>query len=344
MMNRKVEYTRESGLEYYEGRYYSELKDNYYKLEVSDSTFRCPFCLNKDYYSLTDLSRHASRIVADVHGETVKEIGKHYALVRYLDSKISENKSNVDDTLKSLNENAAEDELFVWPWMVVMENNVTKFDPNSRRYVGKSSKKIKEELIAQGFKPLKVTTPWNIRGQTKFVIVEFGNEWDGFANAMSLERSFEAEHCGKRDYLGSRERGDKLFGWMGRSDDYNSSDVVGKHLSEKRYLKTISGKEAEDKRKALKLQSSLENTLTQKKKELEEIKTKYDEMVDIKPVAEVSKRKVSAEENWKASRIKLDDERKMKATQWNDYQGNSKEILDENDEKQWKLFKQKKDC
>ncbi|XP_058748386.1 factor of DNA methylation 4-like [Vicia villosa] len=324
MMNRKVEHTSEYDLEYYQHTYFNKLKDGFYKLEISDSTFRCPFCFNKDYYSLTDLLRHASRIVADVHGETVKEIGKHSALVRHLDSKISENKSNVDDTLKSLNENAAEDELFVWPWMVVMANNVTKFDPNSRKYVGKSSKKIKDELIAQGFKPLKVTTPWNIRGQTKFAIVEFGNEWDAFANAMSLERSFEAQHCGKRDYLGSRERGDKLFGWMARSDDYNSNDVVGKHLSEKGDLKTISGKEAEDNRKALRLQSSLENTLKQRKKELEEITRKYDEKVDIKPVAEASKRKFSGEDNWKASKIERDDERKMKTTQWNDYQGNSK--------------------
>ncbi|KAL5082521.1 hypothetical protein RYX36_010942 [Vicia faba] len=261
----------ESDLEYYQRRYFLELKDDYHKLEISDSAFRCPFCFNKDYYSLTELLRHASRIAGDVHGDTVKEIAKHSALVRYLDSKISENKS------LDMNVNAGEDELFVWPWMVVLANNVTKLDPNCRKYIGKSHKKIKEELYAKGFQPLKVTALWNIRGQTPFVIVAFGKEWDGFNNALQLERSFEAEQCGKRDYVGLRERGDKLFGWIARADDYNSRDIVGKHLRENGDLKTVSGKEAEDNRKALKLVSGLANTLKQKNKELEQTTSKYDE-------------------------------------------------------------------
>ncbi|CAI8592332.1 unnamed protein product [Vicia faba] len=315
-MYRKSDRTRESDLEYYERRYYNNLKDDYYKLEVSDSTFRCPFCFNKDYYSLTDLLRHAIRIADDMHDETVKEIAKHSALQRYLDSKISENKSRdmnvakdksarVDvaddkslnvriDKAQSVNAsavkdrsliakdkspivNTGEDELFVWPWMVVLANIVTKFDPNSRKYIGKSNKKIKEELFEKGFQPLDVTTLWNKSGQTQFVIVEFGKEWDAFSSALMLERSFEAEHCGKRDYLGLTERGDKLFGWMARCDDYNFRNIVGNHLRENGDLKTVSGKEAEDNRKALKLVSGLANTLKQKNKELEQTASKYDE-------------------------------------------------------------------
>ncbi|XP_058777000.1 factor of DNA methylation 4-like [Vicia villosa] len=331
---------RQSDLEYYRGRYFLELKHDYHKLEVSDSTFRCPFCFNKDYYSLTELLRHASRIAADSHGETVKEIAKHSALERYLDFKISGNKShdmmNVDTDMslnvssaegqsfnlnvakgKSPRVNVADDQSlamviakdrsldmviskdqsldvviakdkspvvnttaedeFVWPWMVVLANNVTKFDPNCRKYIGKSHKKIKEELYAKGFQPLKVTALWNIRGQTPFVIVAFGKEWDGFNNALQLERSFESEQCGKRDYLGLRERGEKLFGWMARANDYNSRDIVGKHLRENGDLKTVSGKEAEDNRKALKLVSGLANTLKQKNMELEQTASKYDE-------------------------------------------------------------------
>ncbi|XP_058762137.1 factor of DNA methylation 4-like [Vicia villosa] len=312
---------RQSDLEYYRRRYFLELKDDYHKLQVSDSTFRCPICFNKDYYSLTELLRHASRIAADSHGETVTEIARHSALERYLHFKISDNKShdmmNVDtdmslnvssaegqsfnvssDKAQSVTENAVEDrslamviakdkspvvnttaeDEFVWPWMVVLANNVTKFDPNCRKYIGKSHKKIKEELYARGFQPLKVTALWNIRGQTPFVIVAFGKEWDGFNNALQLERSFEAEQCGKRDYVGLKgERGDKLFGWMARADDYNSRDIVGKNLRENGDLKTVSGKEAEDNRKALKLVSGLANTLKQKNMELEQTASKYDE-------------------------------------------------------------------
>ncbi|CAK8536085.1 unnamed protein product [Lathyrus sativus] len=311
---------RKSDLEYYRRRYFLDLKDDYYhKLQISDSTFRCPFCFHKDYYSLTDLLRHASRIAADMHGETVKEIAKHSALQRYINFQISQDNSHATmnvDTDKSLSVssaegqsfnlnavkdrsfdmvvskdrsldvviakdksprvNTAEDE-FVWPWMVVLANNVTKFDSKCGKYIGKSHKKIKEELYAKGFQPLKVIALWNNRGQTPFVIVAFGKEWDGFNNALKLERSFEAKQCGKRDYVGLRELGDKLFGWMARRDDYNFRDIVGKHLRENGDLKTVSGKEAEDNRKALKLVSGLANTLKQKNMELEQTASKYDE-------------------------------------------------------------------
>jgi len=139
---------------------------------------------------------------------------------------------------------------------------------------------IKEELIMKGFHPTKITALWNHQGQTPFAIVELGREWDGFHNAMMLERGFQAEHCGKRDYLGlwEQERGDRLFGWMARRDDYNVKDIVGKHLQEKGDLKTVYGKEAEDDRKVKKLVSGLTNTLKRKTEELEQTASKYDEV------------------------------------------------------------------
>jgi pyruvate-formate lyase-activating enzyme len=70
-------------LEYYEHRYYNDLKDGYYRLKLSGSTYRCPFCNNKDYDSLSELLRHASRITGDSR-ETVKESAKHSALEMYI--------------------------------------------------------------------------------------------------------------------------------------------------------------------------------------------------------------------------------------------------------------------
>ncbi|KEH39446.1 XH/XS domain protein [Medicago truncatula] len=316
-MYKKSEQARESDLEYYKRRYFKDLKDDYYKdkLKISDSTYRCPFCDNKDYYSLSELLRHASRIVGD-SGEAVKDVAKHSALEMYIESygdvivgkdnltaiiSIDNDKTAVGSVSdksvnlsianeKSLimndaeghlgNVNVEDDELFVWPWMVILKNIVTHIDPKSGKYVGKNHKKIKEELIMNGFHPLKVTALWNFRGQTAFAVVQFGREWDGFHNAMKLERSFQAEHCGKRDYLALREqeRGDRLFGWMARRDDYNFNDIVGKHLREKGDLKTVSGKEAEDNRKARKLLSGLANTLKLKTEELEQTASKYDEV------------------------------------------------------------------
>jgi hypothetical protein len=174
----------------------------------------------------------------------------------------------------------AGDDLFVWPWMVILANNVTTFDPKSGKHVGKNHTKIKEELLLKGFNPLKVTALWNFKGQTPFAIVEFGKEWDGFHNAMKLERSFLAEHCGKKDYLDlwRRGRGDRLYGWMARADDYNNvRDIFGNHLQDNGDLKTVSGKEAEDDMKAKKLVIGLANTLMLKNNEYEQTASKYHE-------------------------------------------------------------------
>lgn len=333
-MYRKSEYKRESDLEYYERRYYNDLKDDYYKFKISISKYRCPFCNNKKDYTLNELLRHASRIAGVSRGETVKDKAKHAALERYIeryldvknskdhlpDLDIAKDKLPGEDVVKDnhlpdvnitkdhlddvnvgkdylseanvgkdrlpyvntakgrlLNVNIDEDKMFVWPWMVVLANIVTRFDPNSGKHVGKSNKKIKEELITKGFQPVKVTALWNFKGQSPFAIVDFGKEWVGFNNAMKLERSFQGEHCGKRDYLGPKERGDRLYGWMARGDDYHFKDIVGSHLRENGDLKTVSGKEAEDNRKAMKLVSGLANTLKLKNMELEQTASKYDE-------------------------------------------------------------------
>lgn len=333
-MYRKSEYKRESDLEYYERRYYNDLKDDYYKFKISISKYRCPFCNNKKDYTLNELLRHASRIAGVSRGETVKDIAKHAALERYIeryldvknskdhlpDLDIAKDKLPGEDVVKDnhlpdvnitkdhlddvnvgkdylseanvgkdrlpyvntakgrlLNVNIDEDKMFVWPWMVVLANIVTRFDPNSGKHVGKSNKKIKEELITKGFQPVKVTALWNFKGQSPFAIVDFGKEWVGFNNAMKLESSFQGEHCGKRDYLGPKERGDRLYGWMARGDDYHFKDIVGSHLRENGDLKTVSGKEAEDNRKAMKLVSGLANTLKLKNMELEQTASKYDE-------------------------------------------------------------------
>ncbi|WJX69592.1 hypothetical protein P8452_53813 [Trifolium repens] len=338
-MSRKSEHIHESEFDYYEYKYYDDLKDGDYRLKISGSTYRCPFCKHKDYYSWSELLRHAARIAGDSR-ETVKESARHSALEMYIGKyklpsvktgqdkfaavktgqdkfaavktgqgksaavktcqdklaavKTAQDKSassciNVDKDRshnanvaknQSSNVTVAGDDLFVWPWMVILANNVTTFDPKSGKHVGKNHTKIKEELLLKGFNPLKVTALWNFKGQTPFAIVEFGKEWDGFHNAMKLERSFLAEHCGKKDYLDlwRRGRGDRLYGWMARADDYNNvRDIFGKHLRENGDLKTVSGKEAEDDRKAKKLVFGLANTLMQKNKEYEEAASKYHE-------------------------------------------------------------------
>jgi hypothetical protein len=91
---RKSEHTLESDLEYNERRYFTKLKDDYYKFKISDFIYRSPFCYNKDY-SLTDLLRHASRMAGNSR-KKVKDIAKHFVsmtyIKRYLDVKVDKNK------------------------------------------------------------------------------------------------------------------------------------------------------------------------------------------------------------------------------------------------------------
>ncbi|CAJ2660908.1 unnamed protein product [Trifolium pratense] len=316
-MDRKSEHIYESDFDYYQDRYYSDLKDGYCRLKISGSTYRCPFCDNKDYYSLSELQRHASRIMDDSR-ETVKESAKHSALKMYIGKEEPPTVKTSREKLPALsiaenqspNEIVAGDELFVWPWMVILANNVTTFDPKSGKYVGKNREKIKEELIMKGFQPLKVTVLWNFYGQTPFAIVEFGKEWDAFHNAVMLERSFQAEHCGKKDYLNldKQGRGDRLYGWMARHDDYNNyRDTFGKHLRANGDLKTVSGKEAEDNRKAKKLVIGLANTLLMKNKEYEQTASKFHEASETLTKVMVEKEEMLELFNKEISKMRQDE-------------------------------------
>ncbi|XP_057433590.1 factor of DNA methylation 4-like [Lotus japonicus] len=172
------------------------------------------------------------------------------------------------------------DPLFVWPWMGIVANVPTEF--KNGRYVGESGTKLRDEFTLKGFNPLKVHPLWNRNGHTGFAIVEFNREMDGFSNAMKFERHFEAQHCGKRDYYNTRQqrgpRDDKLYGWVARDDDYHHKSIIGDHLRKKGDLKTLSGKETEDNRKTLKLVSGLVDTLKTKTKELDDVRSKFDEI------------------------------------------------------------------
>ncbi|KAJ1406895.1 Zinc finger-XS domain [Sesbania bispinosa] len=228
-MSQHSERIRESDFEYYEHRYYKDLKNNYYKIKISNSTYRCPFCMDKQDYSLNELLKHASRFSRGSRSMSIKDIAKHSALQFYIEKYL-------DVNVRS--EPVGKDQLFVWPWMGIVANIATEF------------KKWK-----------------------------FNSDWDGFINAMNFERSFEADHCGKKDYYGSRQRGDRrLYGWVARDDDYHLNGMVGDQLRKTGDLKTVSGKEAEDKRKTLKLVSGLTNTLKVKNQELEQACSKYDEI------------------------------------------------------------------
>ncbi|XP_073136533.1 factor of DNA methylation 4-like [Henckelia pumila] len=162
------------------------------------------------------------------------------------------------------------DEPIVWPWMAVIAN--LPVEQKDGRYVGDSGRVLKEKWISQGYNPVKVHPLWNFQGHSGYAVVDFSKDWEGFKNAMAFEKAFEMNRCGKRDWYAAKDRGDKLYGWLAREDDYRSGGLLGKHLRKNGDLKTVSDIQITDKRNNMKLLSNLSEALESKSKKCEEIK------------------------------------------------------------------------
>ncbi|KAL0654078.1 hypothetical protein Bca4012_096769 [Brassica carinata] len=178
------------------------------------------------------------------------------------------------DTLAARNDGL----MFVHPWKGILANISRIYNEKTGKFAGESGSKIREEFVSKGFNPHKVEPLWNGRvGFTGFAIVYFGKDWEAYRNATMFEKHFEVNQCGKRDYDYARDRGEELYGWIAKREDYYSRTVVGDHLRKQGDLVTVSGKEAEQQRRAFTLVSNLENTLETKSTNLEEIESKYKE-------------------------------------------------------------------
>ncbi|KAK4715686.1 hypothetical protein R3W88_014024 [Solanum pinnatisectum] len=152
------------------------------------------------------------------------------------------------------------DEKYAFPWMGIVANLPDQL--NGRRYVGKSGSWLRNDLTKKGFNPLRVHPL---------------NDWKGFANAIKFHNSYELQQQGKKDYLVSQYKGDELYGWVAKADDYNSSNIIGAYLRKNGDIKSISEVEAKEKRKADSLVSSLANTIEAKRKSVKEIESKCNE-------------------------------------------------------------------
>lgn len=161
------------------------------------------------------------------------------------------------------------DDLIVWPWMAIVANI-----PNERkegRYVGESGRKLRDVWLNQGFNPVKVHPLWDFQGHSGFAIVDFNNNWEGFNNAMAFEKAFEIDHHGKRDWCLARDKGNKLYGWLAREEDYRSRGLIGKHLQKHGDLRTLAEIQKEDNKKTTALVTNLTSELMSKTIRCEEI-------------------------------------------------------------------------
>ncbi|XP_011089476.1 protein INVOLVED IN DE NOVO 2 [Sesamum indicum] len=164
----------------------------------------------------------------------------------------------------------SDDEPIVWPWMAIVAN--LPVEKKNGRYAGESGRKLREELVTQGYNPIKVHPLWDFQGHSGFAIAEFNKDWEGFKDAMAFEKAFEMDHHGKRDWYAKGHKGDKLYGWLARGEEYWGRGLVGKHLQKNGDLKTVSDIQNEDRRKDKSLMCNLTNELESKKKKCEEIK------------------------------------------------------------------------
>ncbi|KAL5580761.1 hypothetical protein UlMin_013203 [Ulmus minor] len=263
-------------------RYYQQLKDGDRRIKSSNSSYRCPFCHEsaRKYSRVKELLRHASEIGGGAHRWTQNEKAKHLGLEKFI-----KRYYDVRDRVKPVHNDRDpkpssddRDQSFVWPWMGILANLKTEFQGG--RHVGETDSRLRDEFTRNGFSPVKVQPLWNRMGHSGYAIVEFTKDWPGFKNAMSFEKSFEVEHCGKMDYKMDRDRGQKLYGWVARDDDYNSNNIVGTHLRKHGDLKTLDEKQEEDKRKESKLVSVLTQTLETKGLIVENLKSKINETID----------------------------------------------------------------
>ncbi|KAL1208489.1 Protein INVOLVED IN DE NOVO 2 [Cardamine amara subsp. amara] len=168
-------------------------------------------------------------------------------------------------------------EKFVWPWVGIVANIPTEVEKSGRR-VGKSGSSLRDELTQKGFNPTRVQSIWNFKGFSGFALVEFTKDFEGFANAMKFERSYESDRHGKKDWeKGIHLRDDKPYGWVAREDDYNQSGIVGKNVKKKRDLKSISQIQEEDTRKMDHLVQNMSQSIEMKKIYKQELELKANE-------------------------------------------------------------------
>uniref|UniRef100_M0ZZA0 XH/XS domain-containing protein n=1 Tax=Solanum tuberosum TaxID=4113 RepID=M0ZZA0_SOLTU len=270
----------ESEMEECADKWYQKLKEGYGREKISGEVNQCPFCpgQKKQAYSFNDLVQHSSGVSkGGSQRRKLNDKAKHLGLTNYLKNKDSLQVSDEMETeLQPTNDHGNDvDEKYAFPWMGIVANLPVQL--NGRRYVGKSGSWLRNDLTKKGFNPLRVHPLWNYRGHSGKAVVEFGNDWKGFANAIKFQNSYESQHQGKKDYLVSQYKGDKLYGWVAKADDYNSSDIIGDYLRKNGDLKSISEVEAEEKRKADSLVSSLANTIEAKRQSLKEIESKCNE-------------------------------------------------------------------
>ncbi|KAI3748751.1 hypothetical protein L6452_12046 [Arctium lappa] len=343
----------DSEVEEFVDKSYEELKGGKHRVKLSNETFTCPYCRNKKKrdYQYKELLQHATMVgKSDSQKRNARDKANHLALVKFLEKDIAETSgpSKPKDEVDHLADHDG-DEMFVWPWKGIVVNLPTELKDG--RYVGKSGSNMRDYLTARGFNPTRVHPLWNFRGHSGCAVVEFNKGWDGFNNAMSFEKAYEADHHGKKDWKVNNEPKDAIYGWVARADDFKANNIIGEHLRKVGDLRTVSDIMAEEDRKANTLVSNLTNVIEVKKRHLEEMENKFNEtenslskLISEKDVLhqsyneEIKKIQVSAREHFQRifndhEKIKLQLENQKRELELRGHELEKREVVNENERK-----------
>ncbi|XP_071734516.1 protein INVOLVED IN DE NOVO 2-like [Rutidosis leptorrhynchoides] len=266
----------DSDVEEFVDESYEELKSGKHEVKLSEGVFTCPYCRNKKKrdFQYKELLQHATMVgKSDSQKRNPKDKANHLALVKFLEKDIAgtSGPSKPKEEVDRLADHDG-DEMFVWPWKGIVVN--LPVEMKDGRYVGKSGSDMRDNLTARGFNPTRVIPLWNFKGHSGTAVVEFNKGWDGFNNAMSFEKAYEADHRGKRDWKVNNDP-KFIYGWVARADDFNALNIIGEHLRKIGDLRTVSDIMAEEDRKANTLVSNLTSVIESKKRNLEEMESKF---------------------------------------------------------------------
>lgn len=116
------------------------------------------------------------------------------------------------------------------------------------------------------------------RGQTGHSVIKFAEDWrTGLEDALAFEKHFIVEQYSKTDYNKRNCRTDDLYGWLARSDDYNSHGIVGEYLRKTGVLKSISDQEHE---RTKRIAAHFTRQKEEKNKQIQEGKLKTNRLVE----------------------------------------------------------------
>ncbi|KAJ7975729.1 factor of DNA methylation 1-like [Quillaja saponaria] len=347
----------ESEIEEYKEKPYEQLKSGKYKVKSLNGTLRCPFCAGKKKqdYKYKDLLQHASGVGKGSANRSAKQKAYHLALAKFLETDLASEAEQIQrPTLPPpVNPTVEQNDLYVWPWTGIIVNIKNEPKDNVSGYLLKRFSK---------YRPLDIRTFLNKDDLTIQAVVEFNNDWNGFVNATDFEKTFDAEHHGKKNWVsGKSNPSSNIFGWFARADDYDSAGPIGEYLRKKGKLRTISDivQEASESRNTV--VANLANEIDLTIENLNKIQYQYNEktmslsrMLEEKDKLHYAFEEETRKLQWRARekvRQILDEqeklseelERKKKILDLRSKELNRREVLTEQERQQLEEDREKKD-